>query len=129
MYKNYDHPKNMINFSRYKSLVVDSKGTNERIKFCKIIKINPQYISEIVEIGHVYLRCPEKLYDELLTFLNGKKIVLVEKVNVPQNKIFRRFEIKCDDEDARFGYFHIDLKINLNKLIMSNGNKYYVIAE
>lgn len=114
----------MTEFSRYKCLVVDSR---ENIKMCKIVKINPHHISEIVEMGHIYFRCPEKLYDEVITFLSGKKIVLTEKVNVYQSRNYQRFELKCNDEN--FNNFYVDLKTNINKLVMDNGNEYYVLAE
>lgn len=126
MYKDDDHSQNMSSLKSYKCLVLDTG--EEKIKFCKTVKVNPEFISEVVQMGSVYLRCPENLYDELLTFLSGKKIVLFEGINIPRNKKHTRFELTYDEESLA-GHFYVKIKTNVNNLIMSNGNNYYVLAE
>ena len=126
MYKNNDNTQGMIPLISYKCLVLDTDG--DKIEFCKTVKNNPNFVSEVIEIGNIYLRFPEKLYDELITFLSGKKIILVECVNIPKSISHRRFEFVHDEESVS-GFFYIRVKTNVNKLIMSNGHTYYVLSE
>ena len=126
MHKNNDNTQSMTSLAHYKCLVLDTEG--DKIEFCKTVKVNPNFVSEVIELGNIYLRCPEKLYDELITFLSGKRIVLSECINVPKGVSHKRFEL-IYDEDSVSGFFYVRIKTNINKLIMSNGNNYYVLAE
>ena len=122
----------MIELSRYKCIVLDSENDNiesselSPVMFCKVVKVNPDYISEVIEVGEVYLKFPEKICDEVITFLSGRKIVLIEKNNSYKNKSSKRFDMICNEISA--GHFYVKIKTNVNKLIMSNGNQYYVLA-
>jgi hypothetical protein len=103
----------------------DSDYDNQ-VEFCKVVKVNPNYVSEVIEIGLILLKCPESIYDEIVSFLSGKKKVLVEKTMPPKSEKFKKFEVICFD-DERYNVFY--LRTKLHKLIMSNGNSYYVFVD
>lgn len=109
----------------YMCIVVDSDAVYDgQVQFCKIVKVNTDYVSEVIEIGSIIVKCPRKLYDEIITFISGRKKMLIEKVFHPKSKSFKKFEIFDFEKGDSFFY----LKTNVNKLIMSNRNSYYVLA-
>lgn len=116
-----------VNLASYMCIVMDSDAQyDSQVEFCKVVKVNPSYVSEVIEIGKILVKCPIKLYDEVITFVTGRKKVLVEKTANPKNLIFKKFEIICFEEDLS-GVFY--LRTNVNKLVMANGNHYYVFAD
>jgi hypothetical protein len=111
----------------YMCIVMDS-DTDKSAEYCKIVKVNPALVSEVIEIGNTAVRCPCGLYDEVLSFLLRKKIVLTEKVKTYKSRVFKKFEIVCHDEEL-YAVPTFFLRTKVNKMIMSNGNQYYVLSD
>ena len=81
----------------------------KKINFWGKVKLQNNHISEIIEFGIMKFYTDTINYDELETFLTGRKLLLIEK-------------------EKRFKEKDLFFKINLEKIIMSNGNSYYTIA-
>ena len=117
----------MANFSEYKRIII--KGM-EIISFNKS-KFNMEFVSEINSIEDL-LYIEESMLESFCGFYKSKKIVFFEKNKHNfnynfYNSFINNYAHKQSMElgDKKF----IILNLTMNEVVMSNGNKYFIVKD
>ena len=114
-------------FSLYTYFEIDYDKIDVLPKLLSIrdVKINKEFVSEIVpKIKYSFLM-PNILMDEMTFYITRKKLILTEKIN--SERVFAN--IKKNLLIKQYNKNYVFISLPLSKVIMSNGNSYLIMSE
>lgn len=87
---------------------------NKKIRDWGFFKFQNFHVSEIVEYKNIICYVQDGFYDDFKSFYTGRKLLLVE-------------QLKSDSSNIELEQY-TSVEMNLEKIIMSNGNSYITIV-